>query len=336
MQDHTIRSFPQRDLHLSAVDLQSLWELSPEPRIRWYGSLIPEARYKAFLFRRALEQMMDATARHTVFTPGSGVEGIASWRQLEWDSQQIGLPAARLDFLLAPGIYKEARIVKQKLVSHLLRDCREQGVQYLTARLDCSDRSGIHALESCGFELIDGIQTSTRFLNERRRAPIESQFEIRGFEPRDLQQIVEIARTSYIHDRFHADPAISPEIADQVNAEWLRNACTGMADRVIVAADPSGVVAYVTCKLDHKSKFETGVSCGSIVMVATVDRARGKGAATATTNAAIDWFAAQGVQIVEVGTQLSNTGAARVYQKCEFLPVATTITLRVLIDANHF
>lgn len=335
MQDHTIRSLSRWDLHFTALDVRPLWEIYPEPRIQAYASLIPEATHKHFLFGRALELLADSAARHSASTSGKGMGGIASWRPLPWDSTQIGLSAARVDLLLALGEYKEARQIKKALLADLLHDCSTQGIQHLTARVDCSDLSGIHALQSCGFELIDGIQTSACFVKRHRRGTAATRFEVRSFRPDDLEQVVSIARTSYVHDRFHADWAIAPEAADLLNAEWLRNSCAGMADHVVVAADESGVVAYVTCKLDRKSEAGTGVLTGTIVMVATAQRARGKGAASATTEAAVEWFASQGAEIVEVGTQLANAGAARVYQKCEFIPVSTTITFRALINADR-
>lgn len=335
MQDHTLRSSPQRHPHFPAVEVESLWETSPEPRIGVYASRISAARHRAFLFRGALAQMTDRTARHVLSTADERLDGAASWRPLAWDSKHIGLRAARLDLLLAVGDYKRSLRMKRTLIEGLIEDCRGQGIQHLTARVDCSDLSGIHALEASGFEFIDGIQTSARFLNQYSPADATSRFQTRGYEPRDLEDVISIARTSYVHDRFHADWAIAPEAADAVSAEWLRNSCKGMSDHVVVAADSSGVAAYVTCKVDRESKAELGTSFGTIGMVATAKRARGEGAATAATRAAIEWFAAQGVEIVEVGTQLSNIGAARLYQKCEFFPVSTTITFRILIDVDR-
>jgi hypothetical protein len=84
------------------------------------------------------------------------------------------------------------------------------------------------------------------------------------FEPGDLPEILEIGRTAFIFDRFHADPALSPTVADLVNESWTRNCCLGTAaDAVIVAEADGRVASYVTCQADHEAKR------GIIVLVAT-------------------------------------------------------------------
>jgi ribosomal protein S18 acetylase RimI-like enzyme len=48
----------------------------------------------------------------------------------------------------------------------------------------------------------------------------------------------------------------------------------------------------------------------------------------AITRGALDWFRDQGVDIVEVGTQLSNIPASRLYESCGFRLVASSLSLR--------
>jgi GNAT superfamily N-acetyltransferase len=91
------------------------------------------------------------------------------------------------------------------------------------------------------------------------------------------------------------------------------------------------VTSYVTCKVDRAQMAATGLMVGTIAMVATALRARGQGWALATTFGALRWFTEQGTQVVEVGTQLRNVGAASLYQKAGFRPTAATFTFRKLL-----
>lgn len=249
--------------------------------------------------------------------------GVAVWRALEWDTEQFGMAAARLDLLESSGPYAEARAGKQKLLSSVMDQCREAGIRHLSARVDTGDFTTIHVLEEAGFELIDGIQTFLLSLNgNHASAPPGT----RLFEPKDLPEILEIGRTAFVFDRFHADPALSPFVADQVNETWTRNCCLGIAaDAVVVAEEEDRVASYVTCQAHREAKR------GIIILVATAEWARGRGAARRASSAALHWFASQGLGAVEVGTQFRNIPAARLYESLGFRLTRTSLTFRKVL-----
>ena len=249
--------------------------------------------------------------------------GAATWRKLEWDTQQFGFPAARLELLDAYGSYADAHGQKRKLLSAVFEECREAGIRHLTARVDTGDFTSIHALEEAGFQLIDGIQTFQLSLQDDCPLPPAG---ARLFEPGDLPEILEIGRTAFTFDRFHADPALCAAVADKVNENWTRNCCEGSAADAVVVAEESGRVAsYVTCKIDFEGDR------GVIILVATAEWARGRGAARRASTAALRWFAGQGLDSVEVGTQLRNIPAARLYESLGFRLVRTSLTFRKML-----
>ena len=115
-------------------------------------------------------------------------------------------------------------------------------------------------------------------------------------------------------------------VADQVNESWTRNCCLGTAaDAVVVAEDAGRVASYVTCRAGRK------VGHGVIILVATAVWARGRGAARRASLAALHWFADQGVEAVEVGTQLRNIPAARLYESLGFRMTRTSLTFRKVL-----
>jgi|ERR1035438_3596696 RimJ/RimL family protein N-acetyltransferase len=249
--------------------------------------------------------------------------GTAVWRTLEWDTEQFGIPAGRLELLDASGSYAEARARKRELLALVLDECRAAGIRHLSARVDTGDFTTIHVLEEAGFELVDGIQTFVLSLNgNHASAPPGT----RLFEPRDLPDVLEIGRTAFIFDRFHADPALSQAVADQVNECWTRNCCLKIAaDAVVVAEEDGRVASYVTCRVDRKAGH------GIIILVATAGWARGRGAARRASWAAQHWFAEHGLKTVEVGTQLRNIPAARLYEGLGFRLIRTNLTFRKII-----
>ena len=120
--------------------------------------------------------------------------------------------------------------------------------------------------------------------------------------------------------------------ADELYAAWIRNSCAGIgADAVILAEDSQSLLGYVTCKLQSDTKVYLGKLIGTIGLVATAAHARGRGVAGSATLAALRWFHQQGADIVEVGTQLRNIPASRLYQTCGFRLVGSSISLRKLL-----
>ena len=249
--------------------------------------------------------------------------GTAAWRALDWDTEQFGIPAARLDLLETSGSYTDARAHKRELLTAVLAECREGGIRHLSARVDTGDVAAIPALEEAGFELIDGIQT---FLLRIKGNPMPAPSGTRLFEPGDLPEILEIGRTAFFFDRFHADPALPAVVADRVNETWTRNCCLGIAaDAVVVALEEGRVASYVTCQADRQARN------GIIVLVATAVWARGRGAARRASGAALHWFAERGIETVEVGTQLRNIPAARLYESLGFRLTRTSLTFRKVL-----
>jgi dTDP-4-amino-4,6-dideoxy-D-galactose acyltransferase len=249
--------------------------------------------------------------------------GAAAWRTLEWDTEQLGIPAARLDLLEASGSYADARAHKRELLTAVLEQCRERGIRHLSARVDTGDVATIPALEEAGFELIDGIQTFRLRIHGNLLPAAPG---TRLFEPGDLPEVLEIGRTAFCFDRFHADSALPPAVADRVNENWTRNCCLGIAaDAVVVAQEEGRVASYVTCRADPQAGY------GIIVLVATAEWARGRGAARRASTAALHWFAERDLEAVEVGTQFRNIPAARLYESLGFRLTRTSLTFRKVL-----
>lgn len=261
------------------------------------------------------------------------VRGFGCFRKLPWDSQQLRLTAARIDCLLASGSYNEQRSVKEMLLEELLVEAQNLGVWHMSVRVDASDFSSLHVLEEAGFLTVDGLLTFALDLNEHSAVEPVNDFKIRLATAEDAPETAALGRTAYVYDRFHADPFIDRELADELHANWAHNSCDGKAaDAVLIAEDESGLLGFVTCKLPGDiGSNSTNSRTGTIVLVASAAHARGRGVGRSLTMAALEWFRQSGCETVEVGTQLSNIPASRLYQACGFQLRATSVSLRRLL-----
>jgi dTDP-4-amino-4,6-dideoxy-D-galactose acyltransferase len=261
------------------------------------------------------------------------VRAFGCFRKLPWDSQQLRMSAARIDYLLAAGSYNEQRSAKQMLLEELLVEAQNLGVWHMSVRVDASDLSSLHVLEEAGFITVDGILTFALDLKEHHAVEPDGDFKIRLATADDAGEAEALARTAYVYDRFHADPFIDRELADELHANWVRNSCEGKAaDAMLIAEDWSGLLGFVTCKLPSDiARNSYNSRPGTIVLVAAAPRARGRRVGYSLTMAALEWFRRSGCETVEVGTQLSNIPASRLYQMCGFRLRATSVSLRRLL-----
>jgi dTDP-4-amino-4,6-dideoxy-D-galactose acyltransferase len=255
--------------------------------------------------------------------------GQASLSMLPWDSEQLGTTAARINYLVADGPYAQQVETKFALLKRVVKEAVARGIRHLSIRIDAADLSSLHVLEQTGFITVDSILTFGINLEEHQANEIDHDFTLRAATHADAEVAAQLAATAYSKDRFHADPSISTDRADRLHAEWIRNSCLGKAaDRVLLAEDSNGLLGYVTCAIRRTPDEKT---IGTIVLVASAPHARGRGVGYATTMAALEWFREQGCATVEVGTQLSNITASRLYQKCGFRLVGSSVSLRVIL-----
>lgn len=312
----------------SAERLAQVLASDPAVPYRAYRDRIGHRPFDHWATERSARLLCNATGAFETAT------GAVAWKTLPWDSEMFGFPAARIDVLAVSGGYSEARENASFLVQRVVAAASAEQIRHLVTRIDSSSLAHAHALADHGFELIDGIQTFALDLRSRPSSGEHPADNTRLATLADAGPIAEIARTSFVYDRFHNDVFIGVEAADRLHEAWAHNSLIGeAADAVLVAAEtPETIDAFVTIKIDSDSAAALGTRFASIPLVATSKHARGKGAARRATEAAIAWCQTQQVDIVEVGTQISNVPAARLYQGAGFRTTAISLTYRKWID----
>ena len=287
-----------------------------------------------FTCERVLKALSTENCGACIATHQNDVRGFACFNLLPWDSEQLGVKAARIDYLVADGSYYEQLRIKDALLERLLTQVEACGVGHLSVRIDASDYSSLHALEGADFHTIDTLITFAIDLDKQRPQKPDHDFKIRLAGPADAEQLADLARTAFVYDRFHSDPSIDRERADELHATWLRDSCNGKAvDAVLLAEDDKGLLGFASCLLQRDTD-KLGRMVGTMILAASAERARGRGVAHATMMAASEWMRQQGCDVVEGGTQVRNIPSVRLFRRCGFLMVGASVSLRKLCSAN--
>jgi dTDP-4-amino-4,6-dideoxy-D-galactose acyltransferase len=132
----------------------------------------------------------------------------------------------------------------------------------------------------------------------------------------DLPALREIA-CAFRTGHFHADPRIGRARADALYVRWTENSLAGRADAFLVARGGDGrPLGFLTCRISAAADGQP--PHGVIELVAVDPRAQGQRVGRRLVDASLRWFARAGAGSVEVGTQVDNLAAVRLYQRAGF------------------
>jgi dTDP-4-amino-4,6-dideoxy-D-galactose acyltransferase len=223
------------------------------------------------------------------------------YRKLEWDTNFFGFGVARI----------LAKDLDEEILEAVMRQCEKDRIRVLFYLANAHNATSIHLAEAHGFRFVDDRITLNFNFSKDRTQPDITEIDIRGCEEDDMAFLKEIARASFVHDRFHFDPNFSKEICDEMRATWTENLCRGLADEVLVAEIENRIGGFISCEIQ-------GEGNGHIVLTGVAPFAQRRGVGLALTHAALRWFQDRGVEEVVVATQGRNIGAQRLYQSAGF------------------
>lgn len=173
------------------------------------------------------------------------------------------------------------------------------------AKVPVSEITTLKRFEGQGFNVIDTAVTFSRVV----RKEAVSRFS-RLSKPSDRKAVRDIAASSFSKTRFHLDPEIPREKANELKASWAENFFDGKRGSAMVVAEVNGNVAGFLQLLG------TDTDTMTIDLIAVAENHRGKGLASDMIAFAESYFTTP--TKVVVGTQVSNSQSIRLYEKIGF------------------
>jgi ribosomal protein S18 acetylase RimI-like enzyme len=198
-----------------------------------------------------------------------------------WLSEQLGRPA----YTLQEG-------------DHRL----DAGPGFYQAKVESTDGARVAALEDAGMRVVD-VNVTLRRPAAAPEAPVA---DVRDAGKEDREAVLEIAERDYAVSRFHLDPQIPDARARSLKRAWVDNFFRGeRGDRLLVhGQEPDGFHLVLD-----------GPDARTVDLIAVAEGARGQGVGSALLGAL---FATEPLRDVVVGTQVSNTGSLRLYERLGF------------------
>ena len=197
--------------------------------------------------------------------------------------------------------------------------CMAERIECLYFLAESNSAETIESAEELGFGLKD-LRVTYEWKQTIGMLGIRPQIapsvRVRPYGDVDLGDLVRIARAAHSNTRFFFDRRFDSQKAGLLYERWIRRACEGDAQCVLVGESDGNPAGYLSCHL-----AETGA--GQIGLVAVDPELHGRGIGRAMIEAALRWFEAQGASSLSVITQGRNIAAHRFYQSAGFLMTGT-------------
>ncbi len=235
------------------------------------------------------------------------------FESLTWDSEFFGVSIARI----IPSKLDEGS------VTALLIAGQACGLHCLYFEADPDDPTMVGVVEQHGFRLVDVRVVLEHPFDNRPapvpRYPVSPELVIGPPLDGELSRLQDISAQIGLTSRFDFDKNFGPGQSERLYRLWIKNACHGFADVVLVACwhQNGEAVGLITCVLDD--------SMGHIQLAGVHLDHRKRSVGTGLVQAALDWAKARGARSMQVVTQARNVPAQRLYQQMGFFTKSMTL-----------
>jgi len=172
--------------------------------------------------------------------------GFCGVQVLDFDTAVLGIPSGKINFcVVGPSgreDYHTARERANALIGTAMDWLSERNVAFTNVRTTAWELPVTHALEKSGFVFVDnGI---TAFWHKDNFNKYEKGgYDIRLFAGKDLPDVLEIMKGAYSTDRFHLDPNIPHDKAEELYQLWIKSSCLDPHDQEwVLIAERKGVI----------------------------------------------------------------------------------------------
>lgn len=297
--------------------------------------MLNKEKLKGYLFNQISTSLQNKSNWALIAEDKKRVIGLAALNFLPWDTRHFGIKMAKIDYLMAVGDYGKAFAIKNRLLTCLLQLCKKDKINHLSCRIDTSDTSGIHALETNNFRLMDTLVTYVFNRHRHKILQIKELYRVRKFKGKDLDKLVALAKASFTKNRFHEDSHILNTRANNLYAEWVKNYCQGKIDGKVLVVENKETdgVGFLLYKVNKELAKFTGYRIIGQGLAAVSPKAKGAylSLIKATIKDTVSFY-----DYAEFDALIHNYEVIRILQKFNFEITKVTHTFHNWLEISNF
>jgi hypothetical protein len=172
---------------------------------------------------------------------------------------------------------------------------------FIYTKLQANEAEIFNKLIIQGFQLADVLLNFIQEKNEEQK--FDNVYQCRFAGDADKEQIAEIAKNAFTYSRFYGDSNIPNALASKIKEDWVSNYFIKKRGTHMIVAESNATVHGFMLMIDQV-----------IDLIAVNSKYLRKGVATKMIA-----FANMHLGLLKAGTQSSNNGSIKLYQKSGFI-----------------
>jgi len=252
---------------------------------------------------------LDITNNTIYYLFGGVVKGVILFKDAGFDTEFFDDKTVKLiDIVIDKKLSREEIIRNTKLIlDFFIKEMKN--TKFIQCKLDSRKTVISQVLQDYGFKIVS--QDITFIRETTNISNIEHDYSVSSCTEKDVESLYKISKEAYTTTRFHNDVNIPKELADEMQATWIKNCYKeNLADEIIVVKKDKDICGYVACKKNSK--------IARIVLIAVDKNFRGKGIGSILIQECLKWCKKNQCKFLAAGTQLNNEIAIQFYQKIGF------------------
>ncbi len=206
----------------------------------------------------------------------------------------------------------------------LLLQAREAGYAFLLCQVPLSQQQLFNYLVNLGGSLGDILVLLEQKLTaDADSAILERNKLINHATKDDLEELRSLVGEIFIYSRFFQDPKFRVLDVGGMYLAWLEELLASQAE--IAVLKTASLEGFITLEAVNQDVAKIG-------LLAVKQSARGRGAGVALVNWSIQQAIQKGFKSIQVGTQLMNLPAVRLYEKTGFQIQATKYRVHLWLE----
>ena len=229
-------------------------------------------------------------------------------QELEWDTNFFGVKMGEIQLELK----SDGSNFSETALRRTMEVARKRNFHFLLCQFDTSHQEISHVLTNNGAAIGDVLVTLALDLSKIPPVPSSPKYEVIKAVYTDLPEIVQIASESFRkYSRFYQDARFDADKVSQFYPSWVAESF--MTDgKTYVIKEQNKVVGFIALQM------KPGEKTVIITLIAIDISRRGHGLGQALIEWVIAYAVEQGMTRIQVGTQINNLPAVRLYEKNGF------------------
>jgi len=286
-----------------------------------YDSYKPD---KKELYRNMLDKFVKDNAKFVYCSKSKdgSLTGVMLFEELSFDTKLFGAKTVHLrDIIISQDLDRDEIISKANfLIDFFMKEMKKHKIKFIQCKLDSRNIYVAQVLEELGFMLasvdINFIRDLGSIENKKNK---ENIYSVSSCNDKDIDCLYEMSKTAYTTTRFHNDPKITKEQADEMQALWIKNCYyQKLADNIITVRKGNDILGFAAIEILKGMSFPNNMKIANIILIAVDKKFKGKGVGSILIGASSDWAKSNGCSFLAAGTQIINNASVKFYQKNGF------------------